>query len=240
MPPKPEHIAIIMDGNGRWAERVGLPRLEGHRRGVEALRQTIEGAIEHGIGYLTVFSFSSENWSRPAAEISDLMGLLRRFIRRDLADLHKNNVRIRIAGARDDVEQDIVRLLDEAEATTRGNTGLNLQIAFNYGSRAEITSACRLLAEEVLRGELRPEAIDQSLFASRLSTAGIPDPDLLIRTSGELRLSNFLLWQLAYAELLFVDTCWPEFGKANLTAAIEAFQARDRRYGGRPARQANS
>lgn len=233
---KPRHIAIIMDGNGRWAEARGLPRAEGHRRGVEAVRETIAGAIEQDIDHLTIFSFSSENWSRPAAEINVLMGLLRRFIQRDLAELHQSNVRIRVIGERQGVDADIVKLLADAEELTARNDGLKLTVAFNYGGRGEIARAARRLAEQVERGELSAGAIDTETFAGALDTAGLPDPDLFIRTSGELRVSNFLLWQIAYAELVFLDVCWPDFTREHLAGAIAEYQSRDRRFGGLSAR----
>lgn len=234
--PGPRHVAIIMDGNGRWAAERRLPRVEGHRRGVEAVRRTLEAAGDLGITHLTLFSFSSENWSRPAEEIKDLFGLLRRFIRRDLADLHKNGVRIRIIGSRTDLDDDIQRMLDDAVELTKENTALNLTIAFNYGSRDEITRAATRVAEDVKAGVLAPEDMTEELFGSYLDTDGLPDPDLLIRTSGELRLSNFLLWQLAYAEFVFVDTYWPDFNKAHFEEAIAEFQRRNRRFGGRSVR----
>jgi undecaprenyl diphosphate synthase len=230
--PPPRHIAVIMDGNGRWAKRRGLPRFEGHRRGVDAVRRTVRAATELGIGYLTIFSFSTENWSRPAAEVAELMGLLRRFIRNDLAELHAQNVRVRIIGEKQGVSADIQRLLVEAETVTAGNTGLVLTIAFNYGGRTEIVRAAQSLAADVVAGRLTPEQISDRMLGERLSTGGIPDPDLLIRTSGEMRVSNFLLWQLAYAEFVFLDVLWPDFDKADLEGAIGAFRARDRRYGG--------
>jgi undecaprenyl diphosphate synthase len=234
----PRHIAIIMDGNGRWAQQRGLPRSAGHRGGVEAVRRTVRAAIELGIQYLTLFSFSSENWSRPADEIDDLMGLMKRFIRRDLADLHKNGVRISVIGSRVGVDPELMAQIDEAVALTSANTALNLVIAFNYGSRAEIAAAARRLAECAIRGTLRPEEITPEVLAGMLDTQGVPDPDLLIRTSGELRLSNFLLWQSAYTEFVFLDACWPEFGRELLEQAIGEFRKRDRRFGGVPARSA--
>ena len=234
--PGPRHVAIIMDGNGRWAAERRLPRIEGHRRGVEAVRRTVEAAGDLGITHLTLFSFSSENWSRPAEEIRDLFGLLRRFIRRDLADLHKNGVRIRIIGSRADLDNDIQRLLDDAVELTKENSALNLTIAFNYGSRNEIARAATRIAEDVKAGVLTPEDITEELFGSYLDTDGLPDPDLLIRTSGELRLSNFLLWQLAYTEFVFVDTYWPDFNKTHFEEAIAEFQRRNRRFGGRSVR----
>lgn len=232
MPAVPRHVAIIMDGNGRWAAERGLPRSMGHRAGVEAVRRTVKAAGEIGVSYLTLYSFSSENWSRPADEISDLMGLMKRFIRRDLAELHKSNVRIVIIGERTHVGPDMLALLDEAQQLTATNTGLTLVIAFNYGARFEIAEAARRLARQVASGELSAEDITPDMLGANLSTAGIPDPDLLIRTSGEERLSNFLLWQAAYAELMFVDTYWPDFGHEALEAAISEYHGRDRRFGG--------
>ena len=228
----PRHVAIIMDGNGRWANQRGLPRLEGHRRGVEAVRATVRAAPDLGIEYLTLFSFSSENWSRPKSEVFDLMGLLRLFIQRDLAELHRSNVRVRIIGERQGLEPDIVRLLDEAESLTFSNRKLTLVVAFNYGSRAEIVAAAQELAARVERGEMAAKDITPEVFSGALSTRDIPDPDLFIRTSGEQRLSNFLLWQLAYAELVFVDTYWPDFNRTHLEAAIATYQTRERRFGG--------
>jgi undecaprenyl diphosphate synthase len=230
--PPPRHVAIIMDGNGRWAKRRGLPRFEGHRRGVDAVRRAVKAAIELGIGYLTIFSFSTENWSRPAAEIAELMGLLRRFIRNDLADLHAQNVKVLVVGERQGVSEDIQRLMAEAETVTAGNTGLVLTIAFNYGGRTEIAKAARALAVEVAAGRLEPDDVTERALGARLSTAGVPDPDLLIRTSGEMRVSNFLLWQLAYAEFVFLPVLWPDFEKTDLEEAIQHFRGRDRRYGG--------
>jgi undecaprenyl diphosphate synthase len=228
----PQHVAIIMDGNGRWAAAHGLPRVEGHRRGVEALRKTVRAAHDLGISVLTIFSFSSENWSRPASEIKDLLGLLRRFIRNDLADLHKSNVRVRIVGERDDLDRDIRLLLQEAEDLTRDNDGLTLVVAFNYGSRQEIARAARRLAAEVAQGRLTAESISPELIARHLDTADWPDPDVIIRTSGEQRLSNFLLWQSAYSELVFVPINWPDFDRAALEGAIAEYRRRERRFGG--------
>ena len=228
----PTHVGIIMDGNGRWAASRGLPRLEGHRRGVEALRRAIRYAIENGIRFLTVYSFSSENWSRPAQEISDLMGLLKRFIRNDLADLHHNDVRVRVIGRRDDLKADIAGLLSEAEDLTRNNTGLTLVVAFNYGGRQEVAGAMQRIAKRVASGELDPTAITPDLIAAHLDTAGIPDPDLIVRTSGEQRLSNFLMWQAAYAEFVFLPCHWPDFDQHAFESALTAFRARERRFGG--------
>jgi len=227
----PAHVAIIMDGNGRWAQSRGLPRAEGHRRGVEAVRRAVRSAIDHGVRYLTVYSFSSENWRRPPDEVSMLMGLLKRFIRNDLADLHRNAVRVRIIGERESLAPDIRALLEEAEAVTRDNRGLTLVVAFNYGARHEIVTAARRLARAVRDGRLDPEAICEEEFAARLDTVDIPDPDLIIRTSGEMRLSNFLLWQAAYAELVFLPVLWPDFDDAAFAAALEQYAARERRFG---------
>jgi undecaprenyl diphosphate synthase len=232
----PRHIAIIMDGNGRWAAARGLPRVEGHRRGVEALRRTVRSAGEIGVRFLTIFSFSAENWTRPAAEIGELMGLLRRFIRNDLAELHKSNVRVRVIGERDGLEPDIVRLLNEAEELTRDNSGLTLVVAFNYGARQEIARAARRIAADVADGKLKFQQIDAETIGRFLDAPDVPDPDLIIRTSGEQRLSNFLLWQSAYSELVFVPTFWPDFDRATLEAAILQYRQRERRFGGLVAR----
>ncbi len=228
----PRHVAIIMDGNGRWAAARGLPRTEGHRRGVEALRKTVRAAGELGISFLTIFSFSSENWSRPASEIRDLMGLLRRFIRNDLAELHQSRVRVRVIGQRNDLADDIRRLLEEAEELTRDNDGLTLVVAFNYGARQEIARAAERIASEVAAGRLAPEAVTADLIARHLDAPDLPDPDLIIRTSGEQRLSNFLLWQAAYSELVFVPIYWPDFDRSALEDAIGEYRRRERRFGG--------
>jgi undecaprenyl diphosphate synthase len=232
----PRHVAIIMDGNGRWAAERGLPRTEGHRRGMEAVRRTVDAAIELGIEAITLFSFSSENWSRPPAEVSFLFGLIRIFIRRDLAELHRNGVRISVIGDRRNVPADIVALIEEAETLTAGNRRLTMVVAFNYGSRGEITRAVQRIAGEVKAGRLDPSAIDETILSNHLDTAAIRDPDLVIRTSGEMRLSNFLLWQAAYAELVFLPLYWPDFGADALRAAVKEFATRDRRYGGVAAR----
>ena len=234
--PAVRHVAIIMDGNGRWAAERGLPRAEGHRQGVESVRRTLKAAMELGVTHLTLFSFSSENWSRPKQEINDLFGLLRRFVRRDLADLHKNGVKIRVIGARTGLESDILRMLDEAAELTKDNTALDLTIAFNYGARDEIARAAQRIAEDVKAGAMDASDVTPEKFSTYLDTAGLPDPDLLIRTSGELRLSNFLLWQLAYAEFVFVDVYWPDFSKDVFAAAIAEDQQRSRRFGGTSAR----
>jgi undecaprenyl diphosphate synthase len=228
----PRHVAIIMDGNGRWAASRGLPRLEGHRRGVEALRRTVRAAIELGIAFLTIYSFSSENWRRPAQEVGDLFGLLRLFVRRDLADLHARGVRVRFIGSKEGLPPDIAGLLEEAEKRTCANDKLTLVVAFNYGARQEILAAARALARAALAGGLDLDGVDEQGFEAFLDTAGIPDPDLLIRTSGEQRLSNFLLWQSAYAELVFMPVLWPDFDRSALEAAIKEFRSRDRRFGG--------
>ena len=200
--------------------------------GVEAVRRTVRAAIEIGVKYLTIFSFSSENWARPASEIDDLMGLMKRFIRRDLAELHENNVRVRVIGERDGVDGELLGLIDEAVELTNANTALDLVIAFNYGSRAEIAKAARRLAEQAVAGTIKPEEITPEAISAALDTHGIPDPDLLIRTSGELRLSNFLLWQSAYSEFVFLEAYWPDFGRELLEQAIDEFRRRDRRFGG--------
>lgn len=228
----PRHVAIIMDGNGRWAQSRGMPRAMGHRKGVEAVREAVRVAGDTGLRYLTLFAFSSENWTRPETEVNELMGLLKAFIRRDLAELHSENVRIRMIGARDNLRGDVLPLLIEAEETTKSNTGLTLVIAFNYGARDEIARAARKLAEQVAAGSLRPDQIDAVALDGQLDTHGIPDPDLVIRTSGEERLSNFLLWQAAYAELLFVPEYWPDFSREVFYRALAVYAGRERRYGG--------
>jgi undecaprenyl diphosphate synthase len=228
----PRHVAIIMDGNGRWAAARGLPRGEGHRRGVEALRRTVRAAGELGIDILTIFAFSSENWSRPQTEIRDLLGLLRRFIRNDLAELHLNNIRVRVIGERQGLTPDVASLLNEAEEMTRDNDGLTLVVAFNYGARQEIARAARRLAEEVKAGSLVSSDITAERLSEYLDIPDLPDPDLIIRTSGEQRLSNFLLWQSAYSELVFVPTFWPDFDRAALELAISEYRRRERRFGG--------
>jgi undecaprenyl diphosphate synthase len=227
----PAHVAIIMDGNGRWAQARGLPRFEGHRQGVEAVRRAVRSAIEHGVEFLTVYSFSSENWSRPPEEVAMLMGLLKRFIRNDLAELNENGVRVRVIGERDNLTPDIVALIVEAETLTANNRGLTLTVAFNYGARQEIVEAARRLAVEVRDGRLDAQAIGQEELADRLDTTGLPDPDLIIRTSGEMRLSNFLLWQAAYAELVFLPILWPDFDDAAFLSALDQYAARERRFG---------
>ncbi|SMF70582.1 Undecaprenyl pyrophosphate synthetase [Tistlia consotensis] len=220
-----------MDGNGRWATARGLPRFAGHRAGAEAAKRTVRAASDLGIRYLTLFSFSSENWKRPWTEIEQLMELLRRYLRSEIAELYEEGVRLRVIGDRESLAPDIVRLVEEAEATTRDNDRLTLIMALSYGSRQELTAAARDLARDAAAGRLDPETIDERLLASRLWTADLPDPDLLIRTSGEMRISNFLLWQLAYAEFVFTDRLWPDFGRDDLLAAIDEFGRRERRFG---------
>ena len=230
-PDAPVHVAIIMDGNGRWAKARGLPRTAGHRRGADSVRRAVETARELGVSYLTLYGFSSENWKRPAHEIDDLMGLLRLYLRSEIKELRRNGVRVRVIGDRERLPADIVDLIEGAESGTVVNTALTLIVALSYGARAEITAAARRVAEEVKAGTLEPDAVDEELFESYLSTRGIPDPDLLIRTSGEQRLSNFLLWQCAYAELVFVDTLWPDFSRGDFEGAVDEFRRRERRYG---------
>lgn len=229
----PKHVAIIMDGNGRWAAARGLPRGEGHRRGVEAVRRTVKAVMERGIRTLTLFSFSSENWSRPPEEIDFLFGLFRHYIRRDVAELHAAGVRIIVIGRRDRVPADILGMIEDAEALTASNAALQLIFAFNYGARDEIARAAREIAREAKAGTLDPAIVDERVFAAHLDTSGLPDPDLVIRTSGEQRLSNFLLWQSAYSEFVFTPVMWPDFGAESLAAALEEYGGRSRRYGGR-------
>jgi undecaprenyl diphosphate synthase len=233
----PAHIGVIMDGNGRWAKARGKPRTEGHIAGVKALRRLVESCIDFGVGHLTVFSFSSENWTRPKDEISFIFGLLRRFVASDLEKLHRNNVRVKIIGSRDGLEDGLRRLIAEVEATTAMNTGLKLQVAFNYGGKAEIAEAVRRIAGLVAAGKLKPEDITEDTISRALYTFGLPDPDLIIRTSGEQRVSNFLLWQSAYSELVFVDENWPDFDEASFIRVLEEYSGRERRYGGVEARE---
>lgn len=231
VPPAPIHVAVIMDGNGRWAQARGLPRAVGHKRGAEAVRAAVRAAADLGIRYLTLFGFSSENWRRPSGEVSDLMGLLRLYLRGEVAELHREGVRLSIIGDRDRLPSDIVALIVDAESLTAGNTKLTLTVALSYGGRQEIVRAARRLAEDVAAGRLSVGEIDDSAVSARLFTAEIPDPDLLIRTSGEKRISNFLLWQSAYTELVFTDTPWPDFSRRDLEDAIGEFNRRERRYG---------
>ena len=228
----PRHVAIIMDGNGRWAKKRHLPRIAGHRQGIEAVRRVARAARTLGIEALTLYAFSSENWRRPEEEVSDLMGLLRLFIRTDLDEMVRDNVRLRIIGDFRRFAPDLVALIDDAVARTAVNTGPILAIALNYGAQAEIVAVARRLAEQARDGTVDPAAIDEDMFDRALETSDLPPLDLLIRTSGEVRLSNFLLWQAAYAELLFVDTLWPEFGADDLAQAVATFGQRQRRFGG--------
>ncbi|MFC0195034.1 isoprenyl transferase [Aureimonas pseudogalii] len=228
----PQHVAIIMDGNGRWAKARGLPRTMGHRRGVEAVREAVRTARHLKIRYLTLFAFSSENWRRPAEEVGELLRLLKFFIRRDLADLHKEGVQVRVIGAREGLPADIRSLLEEAEHLTRDNDRNVLVIAFNYGARDEMARAMRRIADKLVAGEVSPEAVTPDFVDEHLDTAGIPDPDLIIRTSGELRLSNFLLWQAAYSEFAFLPCLWPDFDRKAFEDAVRDYAVRDRRFGG--------
>lgn len=232
--PGPRHVAIIMDGNGRWAAARGLPRAAGHKAGVAALRRTVRGCAGLGVRCLTVFGFSTENWRRPAAEVSDLMGLVRSYVASDLTGLAREGVRIRVLGRREGLPPDIAAIVAKAERETGHNNRFLLQVAFNYGGQADIVDAARRHAERVLAGEAAPE-IEEAAFGALLSTAGAPPLDLIVRTSGEIRLSNFLLWEAAYAELVFQDILWPDYGPEALKAAVEEYKARERRFGGRPA-----
>ncbi|MHB1109677.1 MAG: isoprenyl transferase [Devosia sp.] len=228
----PGHIGVIMDGNGRWAKARGKPRTEGHIEGVNALRRMVELCIRYGVKHLTVFSFSSENWTRPKDEINFIFSLLRRFVASDLQKLIAHNVRVRIIGSRDGLEDSLRRLIEDVENKTARNTGLNLHVAFNYGGKAEITEAVRRIAEEVAAGSLRPADIDERAVERALYTSGIPDPDLIIRTSGEQRVSNFLLWQGAYSELVFVEDNWPDFDENTFLRVLDEYALRERRFGG--------
>jgi undecaprenyl diphosphate synthase len=228
----PRHVAIIMDGNGRWAAQRGFPRAEGHRQGVEAVRRCVRAATQAGIRFLTIYAFSAENWRRPPTEVTILMSLLKRFVRSDLEKLHEAGIRIRIIGAREGLSPDILGLLEEVETRTRDNTGMTLVVAFNYGGRQEIVRAARRLAEDVAAGRLDPARIDEARFATALDTCDIPDPDLVIRTSGEQRVSNFLPWQSAYAEYVFLPDYWPDFDEAVLARALVEYARRERRFGG--------
>src|SRR5215831_7396638 len=229
--PGPRHVAIIMDGNGRWAKARGLPRIAGHRRGAEAARRAVIAAAELGVAYLTLFGFSSENWKRPSIEIQDLMALLRLYLRGEIAELHRNGVRLKVIGDLAKLDADIISMIERAEAVTRDNTRITLTIALSYGGRAEIVAAVRAIAKEAVSGNMATESIDEECVARHLFTPELPDPDLLIRTSGEQRISNFLLWQCAYSELVFTKTLWPDFSKTDLQKAIHEFCGRERRYG---------
>jgi len=227
----PVHVAIIMDGNGRWAKAKGLPRVAGHAQGAEAVRRTVKAASQLGIRYLTLYGFSLENWKRPAKEIADLMGLLRLYLRKEISELHREGVRIRFIGDRTLLEPDIISLIEMSEQKTKANVKLDLVIALSYGSRQEITTAVRKLVSDVVAGEMDVDSIDENDLEARLYTSDIPDPDLIVRTSGEQRISNFLLWQSAYAEFVFTDVLWPDFSREKLEDSIEEFSRRERRYG---------
>ncbi|MGG5889198.1 polyprenyl diphosphate synthase [Falsiroseomonas sp. HC035] len=230
-PAVPTHIGIIMDGNGRWAAARGQPRVMGHRAGAEAVRRTIEAAARAGVGWLTLFAFSSENWHRPVDEVRDLTGLMRMYLRSEVGALAKEGIRLRVIGERERFGADTVRAIAAAEATTAAGTRLNLNVAVSYGGRGEIVSAAREVARRVAAGTLDANSLDEATFGRMLSTSGMPDPDLIIRTSGEQRISNFLLWQSAYAEFVFQDVLWPDYDQEHLTAAIAEFARRERRYG---------
>ena len=229
--PVPRHIAIIMDGNGRWAQARGLPRIAGHRSGAEAARRAVTAAAELGVPYLTLFGFSSENWKRSSEEIQDLMGLLRHYLRAEVAELHRKGARLKVIGDLGRLAPDILSLIEHAEEVTRDNTRITVTMALSYGGRAEIVAAVRAIAEKAASGSLAAELVDEECLSRHLFTAELPDPDLLIRTSGEQRISNFLLWQCAYSELVFLKTLWPDFSKRDLELAIDEFCGRERRYG---------
>jgi undecaprenyl diphosphate synthase len=229
--PGPQHVAVIMDGNGRWAQAKGMFRTAGHRSGMEAVRRIVEAAREIGLPYLTIFGFSAENWGRPVEEVEELMLLLRLYLRSEIADLHKNGVRLRVIGERSRLAPDIVNLIEHGESLTRDNSRLHFTVALSYGGRQDLVQAAQALARGVAAGHIKPEAIDQDAISGQLWTSELPDPDLVIRTSGEQRISNFFLWQAAYAELVFLDTLWPDFSKADLEHAIREFRRRERRYG---------
>lgn len=228
----PRHLAVTMDGNGRWAKARGLPRTDGHAEGIKALRRLVEYCIAYGVDYLTIFSFSSENWSRPAPEVSFLFSLMRRFVDSDLESLIRNNVHVRFIGSKQRLDKSVLALMEEVERKTAHCRGLNLQVAFNYGGRLDIIEAARSLAVKVRAGTLEPDAISEDVFANALATAGVPDPDIVLRTSGEQRISNFLLWQSAYAELVFIDTLWPDFDETAFREMLADYGRRDRRFGG--------
>ena len=227
----PEHVAIVMDGNGRWASARGLPRKMGHKAGVETTKKITREAHDLGVKYLTLFGFSTENWKRPADEVNELMRLLRVYIKAETADLHKNNVRLRMIGFKDELADDLVELIENAEALTKDNTGLQLSVALNYGGRQDILQAAAKMAKDIQAKDIEPDEITASLFDRYLLTADLPEPDLLIRTSGEKRISNFLLWQCAYAELYFTDTLWPDFDRQSLIESFKAYEKRERRFG---------
>jgi undecaprenyl diphosphate synthase len=228
----PRHIAIIMDGNGRWAGARGLPRTAGHKQGIEALRRTVKAAADRGVEFLTIYSFSTENWSRPKPEVAFLLELFRRFVRQDVAELHAAGIRICMIGTRDGLEKSMLKLIVDAETMTAANTGMTLVVAFNYGGRQEMVRAVQSLAQKVAAGDMRSDEISMEAIAGQLDTAAWPDPDLMIRTGGEERISNFLLWQSAYTEFVFVPEYWPDFDAQLLDKAIASYQSRERRFGG--------
>jgi undecaprenyl diphosphate synthase len=230
-PASPLHVAIVMDGNGRWAQKRGLPRTLGHRAGVEALKRTVEAAPKLNIRWLTVFGFSTENWNRPAAEVAELMALPRRYFESDIERLDREGVRVKVIGRREGLSAELLRMIDDAQARTETNDKFHLNIAFNYGGQADIVEAARRFAEDVATGRRSPGDLDEQMLGSMLATSGSPPPDLIVRPSGEQRLSNFLLWEAAYAELVFQDVLWPDYGAEHLEAALKAFAGRDRRYG---------
>jgi len=227
----PTHVAIIMDGNGRWAQARNLPRTAGHKKGVDAVRAVVETAAEIGVSYLTLFGFSTENWKRPTGEVNDLMGLLRLYLKKEVSSLAKNGISLKIIGDRQSLPDDVCTLIEESEAKTAGGSRLTLVIALSYGGRADIAEAVRRLAKGVAQGEVDPASISEEMISSNLYTANMPDPDLVIRTSGEQRISNFLLWQSAYSEFLFEDTLWPDFGRDAFLKALDDYNLRERRFG---------
>lgn len=227
----PQHVAIIMDGNGRWAQARGQSRTMGHREGVNAVQRTVEAAAELGIKYITLFGFSTENWKRPQEEVSELMGLLKMYLKSKTEEMHKNNVRLTVIGDRSMMDSEIVNLIEKAEKLTEKNTKLHVQVALSYSGRFDIVYAAKKLAAAAARGDITPADIDETVFSNALQTGGVPDPDLLIRTSGEERISNFLLWQCAYSEFFFTKTLWPDFSKQDMIDAVQSYSSRDRRFG---------
>ena len=228
----PRHIAVIMDGNGRWARRRRLPRIAGHRAGAQAVRETVEASSKLGVGALTLYAFSTENWKRPRTEVDYLMTLLREYLRKELAEIHRNNIRLQILGRYEQLPLEVREDLEDALRQTASNTGMILNVALNYSARAELVDAFQAMLRKLRSGELSEDAVTEQTIADHLYTRGLADPDLLIRTSGEMRVSNFLLWQIAYAEIWVTDTCWPDFTRRHLYQAILDFQKRERRYGG--------
>ena len=231
LPPSPKSIAIIMDGNGRWAKKKGLPKIEGHRKGAKSVQEAIEACIENKISYLTLYAFSSENWQRPSDEVNSLMELLQFYLGRELKQLHKNNVCLKIIGDRNRLPNNIIKQIAKAENLTKDNKSLHLVVALSYGARQEITNAAKRLSEEIKDGNININDVNEDMFSSFLYTKNVPEPDILIRTSGEKRLSNFLLWQMAYTELFFIDVLWPDFKKHHIEEIIQEFNKRERRYG---------